>query len=290
MIFKGKGEVMESSDNTCIVETVPHTNEKTGKVNRKKERNVSLDLLRGLLMLWVFFDHFAFDVWGVFRYDFSTAAGRNLLSFSLRYWNGLYRKIAHPVVLFSFFALSGLVTVFSKSKLKRAIKMSVYTILLFIVTFIAEKILNMNCKITIGVLYAFAVCYFAVFLLEKVNTKAWIYLVTGIILSVIGLLYIYKINWLSDKLFFLVFDERYFYSGKTADYFPILPYLGYFFIGMFFGKTFYTDKKPKIHYSPVAEKILSPITFIGRTSLIWYFVSQGIFVAIIYVLIAAGVL
>ena len=59
---------------------------------------------------------------------------------------------------------------------------------------------------------------------------------------------------------------------------------------MFFGKTFYADKKPKIYYSPVAEKILSPITFIGRTSLIWYFVSQGIFVAIIYVLIAAGVL
>lgn len=169
---------MENSDNTCVVETVPHTNEETGKVNRKKERNVSLDLLRGLLMLWVFFDHFMFDAWGVFRYDFTTAAGRNLLSFSLRYWNGLYRKIFHPVVLFLFFALSGLVTVFSKSKLKRAIKMSVYAVLLFLVTFIAEKILNVNCKITIGVLYAFAVCYFAVFLLEKVNTKPWTYLIT----------------------------------------------------------------------------------------------------------------
>ena len=98
---------MENSDNTCIVETVPHTNEETGKANRKKERNVSLDLLRGLLMLWVFFDHFMFDAWGVFRYDFTTAAGRKLLSFFLRYWDSLYRKIFHPVVLFFVFRLIG---------------------------------------------------------------------------------------------------------------------------------------------------------------------------------------
>ena len=84
MIFKGKGEVMESSDNTCIVETAPDANKEAEKTTKKKERIVSFDLIRGLLMLWVFFDHLMFDAWGMFRYDFSTAAGKNLLSFSLR--------------------------------------------------------------------------------------------------------------------------------------------------------------------------------------------------------------
>ena len=35
------------------------------------------------------------------------------------------------------------------------------------------------------------------------------------------------------------------FFGVSADYFPLLPYLGYFLIGIFLGKTFYKQKYNK---------------------------------------------
>lgn len=256
----------------------------------KKKRIVLLDVLRGVLMLWVFVDHFLYNAYGLFWGDFTTDAGCALAAFARAYWYGTYREIAHPIVLFLFFCLSGLVTAFSRNHWKRAVKTAVCAVGLFAITFVADLIFRWGCTITIGVLYAFAVCDFVVFGLEQLKIKSWLYLVLGIILSAIGLAYCYKIDFLSDKLFFLVFDKAFFLSNATADYFPILPYLGYFFLGTFIGKTFYKDKKAKIPLGERAEKLLCPISFIGRTSLFWYFSSQAIFVAVLYAAILLGIL
>ncbi len=263
------------------------------KNKRKKERIVLLDFLRGLLMLWVFFDHFLYDCFGIFRFDFTTENGRNLVKFSINYWNGLYRSIAHPIVLFLFFAISGIVTVFSRNHLKRALKITGFAVLTFLGTFIADwfSSFGLRCTITVGVLYAFAVCDLFVLLFEKIKTNKYVYLVLGVILSVIGLLYYYQtVTVFSDKLFFIVWDRPFFMSGKSADYFPVLPYLGYFFIGVFLGKTVYKDKKPKIKLSNGTVKALSPVSYIGRTSIWWYFISQFLFLAVLYIFIVLGVL
>lgn len=277
-------------NDTCIVESEQNGMMNDGKPEKKNKRIILFDVLRGVLMLWVFIDHFLYNAYGLFYFSFTTNAGRALAAFARGYWYSAYRDIAHPIVLFLFFCLSGLVTAFSKNHLKRAVKTSVCAVGLFVVTYLADLIFKWGCTITIGVLYAFAVCDFVIFELEKLKTKPWIYLVLGVVLSVVGLLYCYKIDFLSDKLFFLVFDEAFFRSNVTADYFPVLPYLGYFFIGAFIGKTFYKDRKAKLPLNKTVEKILSPVSFIGRTSLFWYFASQVIFVAAIFAAITCGIL
>ena len=112
-------------------------------------------------------------------------------------------------------------------------------------------------------------------------------LVVGIVLSIIGLLYHFgAISFLSKELFFLVYNEVGF--QYSADYFSLLPYLGYMLMGYACGKKFYKEKKPHIKISPKAEKIMSPINFIGRTSLWWYLFSEVVYIGLFFLLMVLG--
>ena len=62
----------------------------------------------------------------------------------------------------------------------------------------------------------------------------------------------------------------------TFDYFPIFPWFGLLLIGLFAGKKFYVNKTPKIRNNV--------LTFIGRHSLLIYFLHQPVLIGIIFLL------
>lgn len=256
---------------------------------KEDERIFFLDFLRGVLMIWVIFDHIFYDAGRIYYNSLSTGVGVFLRDFSSAYIAGDYRRIAHPIVIFLFFFLSGVVGRFSKNPLKRAIKILIYAVVVFLATWIFSLITHLNTTITIGVLYAFTVCSFCSLPLIKYNVKAYVPLIIGVILTAIGLLYQYGVfSFLSEELFFLVYNPIGF--TVSEDYFPVLPFLGYYLIGFGIGKLAYKEKKPHIHVSLKVQKAFSPITYIGRTSLKRYFSSQVVALIAFELFILIGIL
>jgi uncharacterized membrane protein len=237
----------------------------------------------------VFFDHFLFDAGFMFRNAFVTDFGVALANFAYNYQYSTFRLIFNPIEHFVFFSLSGIVTSFSRSGIKRPIKYTAVALLITLVTFILQKIMGGFFLITFGVIFAFAVSAFIAYFLDKLKTNKWILLAVGLILSFVGIMYIYG-GWtfLAEDLFFLFYTDN--AKNLTADYFPIFPYVGYFLIGMFLGKILYKEKKPYIKFPPLIKKATGWIAFLGKTSLWWYLLSQVVFYGIFSVVTYFGVL
>lgn len=256
---------------------------------KTEERIVLLDFLRGILMIWVILDHIFYDAGVIYYNSIKTPVGIFLRDVSSAYIASGYRSVAHPIVVFLFFFLSGIVGRFSKNPLKRAVKIFIYAVVVFLATWIFSLITKLNTTITIGVLYAFTVCSFCSLPLIKYNVKAYVPLIIGVVLTTIGLLYQYgAITFLSDKLFFLVYNPIGF--TVSEDYFPVLPYLGFYLLGFAAGKLLYKEKKPHVRVSPKIQKAMLPVTYIGRTSLKRYFSSQVLAIILFELLILIGLL
>jgi uncharacterized membrane protein len=79
----------------------------------------------------------------------------------------------------------------------------------------------------------------------------------------------------SNNYFFILGFRRldFFYS----DYYPIIPWYGYFLFGIAFAKFFYSAKK-----SIISHYIKDPISKIGTKSLLIYLIHQPIILSILY--------
>lgn len=255
----------------------------------KRERIFLFDLLRGISIVLIMIDHFFYDLCLVYGESFKSNIFINLYEFSIDYYDGLYRLIYRPIMLFVLFFISGILTDFSRNNLKRTCRYGAVALLIFAVTFIFSIITKSeNTVITIGVMYAFTVCAFFGWITQKLKTPNFVLIFFGILLSMIGLLYFFgATDYLTDKLFFLLFniDEGIKY---TADYFPLLPFLGYFLLGIAVSRTYYQEKKEHVKLPVAVKKVLSPLSFIGRTSLWWYVLSQGVFIVFFEICLMLG--
>jgi uncharacterized membrane protein len=75
-----------------------------------------------------------------------------------------------------------------------------------------------------------------------------------------------------------------------GDYLPILPWLGFFFVGVVIGRIGYRGKHTLFPRAPKAMKLIaSPFEWFGRNSLVIYLVHQPILLAILYGLRYLGV-
>lgn len=258
-------------------------------LKQKKDRIFLFDFLRGVLLILIMIDHFFYDAYIPYGEVYNAKWLNNLFVVSESYYNSLYRLLVRPIGLFVLFFISGILTNFSKSNLKRTGKYGVIALLIFLVTFIFEKITKSSgMVITIGVMYVFTVCSFFGWLIEKIKVPNLVILILGLIFSAIGLVYYFgATDFLTDKLFFLLYNLEV-GINYSADYFPLLPFMGYFLLGIFVSKVFYKEKKALIKFPKVCDKIFSPILFIGKTSLWWYVLSQGVFIVFFEILIYLG--
>jgi len=104
-------------------------------------------------------------------------------------------------------------------------------------------------------------------------------LVLGIILVILGLIlknYTFDFYW----FFWLGFIPSNFY---TVDYFPLLPWFGVVLIGIFLGNSLYPNYKRRFHLKDLSGFIfIRFICFLGRNSLIIYFIHQPILIGLIH--------
>lgn len=239
-------------------------------VHQKSFRFPEIDLARGIAaILMVLFNwSFALEFLGIYS-----------ISGSVFYWR------VFPVLIgASFIFLSGLSVILASNKIKalqqkqidkkyflRGAKIFLLGIGITAITYI----LYPQNTIFFGILHLIGFCvFFSPFLLKF---KPW-FLVLGTVLLIAGFgLQSMTIN--SPYLLWLGVPPS---SFQTFDYWPVLPWIGVFLIGMYFGELFYskTQRIPK----EVKNPFLKPFCFLGRKSLWIYLAHQPILIGALYLI------
>ena len=237
--------------------------EKQKKV--KRARAWELDALRGLAILLVVWDHVMFSVGHVFYIDgweYSSSEFLNKFgSFALDYWDSMLRVYGWPVVGFIFFFVSGVCTAFSRNNFLRGLRLAAVALLVTGATYVLDEVLGFSgTYIQFGVLHCLALCILLfsliaipVNLLDRVKNgrfiKAAVYLAIAAALLAINYTYnitLYEVNTTnhvvpstSPVTGMFVFTRDWW----TADYFPLLPFFGFFMIGAALAPAAYPEGK-----------------------------------------------
>lgn len=270
-------------------------------VKQKKQRAWELDAIRGLSILAVIWDHVNYDLarifWPSWRYMEGAETLTKIGEFSRSYLNGELRVWGWPIFVFLFFFVSGACTTFSRNNFWRGLKLALVAVAVSGVTYILENYIGMSGSfILFGVLHCLACCIliFAVvelilFLFRKFKYYRTVKFVVFFALALVAIYLHFKYNVMlwdtSVNNATVATDSKiagmFIYTSDwwTADYFPLLPFVGFFFIGATFAQLAYPEKKslmPKLdgkwHYF---------LTIPGRYSLWIYLALQVVAIGII---------
>lgn len=257
----------------------------------QKQRIWEVDFLRGLMILFVVWDHFMFDV-DYFGAGYKSGLFIWLENLSKLYYRGVLRKVTHDVFVTLFVFTSGVSCSFSNNNGKRAVRMITFACLLTAVTFALSSVIGENFTIRFNVIHVIALSVLLWSVIEfcwAKCTKNWQKNIFGVVMTAVTLVALIvgacakAEPWTSDNYawFFLAEHTGNSYAAFCGgDYLPFLPDFGWFLIGAFLGKIVYKERKSI--FPSVNSKYVCPVTFCGRYSLWVYFVSQIVMFGFIY--------
>lgn len=227
-----------------------------------KKRIWELDALRGFLMIAIMLFHLWYDLVFLFGLaDLTTPFARGLYSFC-NDWLG------SPFLL-----ISGLCATIGSKPVKRGLQVigggmviTAVTVGMYLLHFADRGII-----IYFGVLHCIGVCMLLWPLFKKLPSV--VLLVLGIFMIAAGL-YLKEYGWV-DFPWLVPFGlvPRGFAS---ADYFPLLPNLGYFLVGAVIGRKVYREKVSRLPKVNPTHILIRPLCFIGRNSLLLYLLHQPV--------------
>lgn len=257
--------------------------------NKFANRIIEIDVLRGICVFLMIFDHAFYDIFGVLpiltNFPIFGKPSYDVYEFAMAYWVWDVREVMHYIVCFIFLAITGICCSFSKSNIKRGVQLLIVALGLTAVTLIVGNIIgDIDAVIVFGVLHCIAVSLIIIGFLEKFIPHKHFYLVTGIIMTVLGIFLEIDSVYLSfntDNAFKIVFETILGINSSGSDHFPIFLNGGQIFIGVFLGKQLYSERKSLFKNAKYKNNI---VTFTGRNSLIMYFAHQ-IILPIIMVII-----
>lgn len=259
-----------------------------------EKRIHEIDLLRGLLMTLVILDHFLNIVasynlgWagGKTAIDAGTALEPFVTIYRLAslYWDSLFRQIFRWFALGSFCFVSGISSAFSRNNWKRAGQMILFWALVFILTNILENIkdtagLNLGIRTARVDFNIIGVLAWSTLIYCFVQDKQWQWLLAiAIIALALYPLFVFlsKTSWGQNTYVPFLWEPNRAIADQ-ADYMPLFPYLGFFFVGALLARfTYSVNKKSYFNYYAWER----PFCYIGRHSLIIYATHYIILIAI----------
>ena len=245
-----------------------------------KERAWELDVLRGVALILMLFMHFSWDM----RYEFGVRA----FSYLEKGW---FWSFGHPVIVVLFVGVSGICCTFSRSNIKRGLKLLAAALTLTLVTYLITKFAGIECLILFNVLHVLTCGVFLYalisFIEKKTNANP---AAVNVILGLIGLYIVicgcdmHFMDYAAHSLWFLPVGFAITGIPSQADYMPLFPWLGVFLLGCVIGRTCYKEKKTLFARGETMKAIARPVEFIGRHSLIIYLVHQPVVYGILYVI------
>lgn len=232
-----------------------------------KARIWELDAFRGLCVMGMIVVHFVYDIvylYGLVDWQLPAAF------LFLQQWGGVL-----------FLLLSGICVTLGSRSIRRGLIVFAAGLLVTAVTIVMHRFFSFDESVLIqfGVLHCLGICM----LLWPVFRKLpwWVLVIAGGVLAALGF-YVSGIRVPFPWLIPLGLRPEGFLA---ADYFPLLPNLGFFLLGAAIGRTAYKQKVsllPDISHS-LPIRVLS---FFGRQSLLIYLLHQPILSGILFLLSA----
>jgi uncharacterized membrane protein len=241
-------------------------------VIEKTKRFWEIDSLRGLAVVMMIIFHILYDLnyFGIYK---------------LELYSGFFLLFFYPFAVV-FLLLVGVSLTFSYSQvsnkltkkqlqlkyLKRGLKIFGLGLIITIATFLYLQ----EGFIVFGVLHCIGISIIFAYPFLRFSYQN---LILGTFLIILGIIiknFIFDFYW----LVWLGFIPSNFY---TVDYFPLLPWFGVVLIGIFLGNSLYKNYKRRFHLKDLSGFVIVRFfSFLGRNSLIIYFIHQPILIAIIY--------
>ena len=264
------------------------------QTQQNRQRVWEIDALRGLLILCVLATHLyytvdAFCINGY--YDIDSYAYVNATD-PLHFWfewgedGVIYKAFLSDAIrekwiflgVDGFFVISGISCMFSRDNLKSGIRLLIAAYAISAFTYALSIWTDDPTRfIRFGVLHCYAYCHLLfVFLLENRSNKTLLLLTIPIF--IIGYFLRYHGVHAVRLPFLYIFGVRQL-GDQSGDYWPILPMMGWFLIGVVLGRKYYPEKKSLLSF-PMAKKLTRPLQWLGRRSGIIYVSHIVIYTAI----------
>ena len=218
-----------------------------------------VDLIRGVAIVLMVIFHLLFDL-------------SEYYYFPIDYTSGL-QAFAGRMAGTLFIMTAGISSAFSRSNIKRGLRVFGIGLLLTLATYVMDQ----GLFIKFGILHFLGLAMILHPLLDKLKTD-WL-AILGTIILVVG----HYFNLITVPVGFL-FPLGLMNPGfGSLDYYPLLPWLGVFMYGMIAARVFY---QRAIKIRPVAARAYRAnfLSYIGRHSLIIYLAHQPIIIGLLWVL------
>lgn len=209
-------------------------------------------------------------------------SGDSFSLFCQTWQNSAARPIIHNVVLFFFFAVSGISCTFSRSNLKRGSQLAIIAIIYTFCSLFAQEIMGISGTLTVfGVLDFLSVCML-LYALISWCCKGDAYHIAIVAVGIIGITLILFFCFTppaDTPKFFAIILPRQDIHGVPApfyrqsefspgDLFPMIPYAAYYFAGVLLAPILYGRRRSLL---PMLDgKWHKPVSFVGRHALIVY--------------------
>jgi len=233
-----------------------------------KKRIWELDALRGICILGVILFHFVFDLTVLYRIvDWDPPA---LFTF-VQQWGGTL-----------FVVLSGICVTLGSRSVRRGLVVFCGGLLVSAVTcgMYAFGFSDRSIIIYFGVLHCLGVCMLLWPVFRKLH---WAILAAlGGIFALLGLHFMNL--WVDTPWLILLGLTP--HGFVTSDYFPLLPYLGFFLLGAALGKTLYRNKASLLPKVNAGWFPLNFFCFCGRQSLWIYLLHQPLLNGICWLILS----
>lgn len=261
---------------------------------KKRDRIWEIDFLRGVMILFVVWDHFMWDVSSIGTAQYNSGLFKWLYELSNSYYTGSLRRVTHDVFVSMFVLTSGISCSFSRSNGKRALKMMSFAVLFSAVTYAISAVIQEELTIYFNVIHVVALCvalYSGIEWIWARCSKNWHKNIFGVVMFAITMTALvvgscaknmgtHWTNLLFGQSEWRTAVIRKFRGG--GDYLAFLPDFGWFLVGVFLGKMVYRQRKTV--FPSVDARYVSPVTFCGRHSLWVYFISQIVMFGFVYLL------
>lgn len=262
----------------------------------KRKRVWEVDFLRGLMILFVVWDHFMWDVASIGSNAYNSGLFQWLYELSGNYYSGVLRRVTHDVFVTMFVITSGVSSTFSHNNRRRALKMIAFALLLSAGTYALSSVFGMNITINFNVIHVIALSTLLWSVIDwawKKCDKNWKKNIFGVVMFCVTMTALVvghcakaqPIESDNAVWYFLVHHSSKITSYvkfRGGDYLPFLPDFGWFLVGAFLGKALYKWKRT--HFPSVNPKWVAPVTFCGRNSLWVYLLSQIVMFSFVYLL------
>jgi len=245
------------------------------------ERFWEIDFLRGLAIILMIAYHFIFDLsfFGVYPLNLSSG----LLWYLPRIIAGIFIFLV-GVSLYLSYTRAEMLGIYKRESdfFIKYLKRGVWIFSLGLIITLATWIFIRADFIIFGILHFIGLSIILQYPFLKYNQRyKYLNLVVGLVFIAVGLLLIsFTFNF--SCLLWLGFVPQ---SLQTVDYFPLLPWLGVVSLGIFSGGLLYKNYQRRFKIPDISSHLpIRTLDFLGRHSLLIYFIHQPILITLLYFL------